>query len=223
MNVKHWHFILSGYSQNYATPTGCERIWGALDDMLAETGPGTRVLYFPWNAPFEQIAEMVKRCSAQGTCVRVYAYSWGAGYGFITLTKELNRRGIGVRHAVLCDPVWRRPGIPAALNWVGSLSSVWAKGKLDIPASVDEVTWAYQRNNHPDGDEPVAKGAKTRINPGVKLLDAVHASADDSEWFYDTSLRVALEPAVPGEKPEVVPQAVPGSPDEVKVTGGTET
>lgn len=201
--VRHWHFLISGYSQNYSTPTGCERIWGSVDDMLAATGPGVRVLYFQWNSPWKQIAEMVKRCSAEGTCIRIYAYSWGAGFGFITLAKELHRRGIGIRHAVLCDGVWRRPGIPAGFNWVGSLSSVWRKGKLPIPASVDEVTWCYQTNNRPDGDQPVAaKGARTIIHPGFKLTDAVHATADDSQWFYDTSIRVALEPPVAGERPQ---------------------
>ena len=210
MNVKHWHVAIPGYTQDYGTSTGLERIWGALDDVLAETGPGVRVLYFPWNSPWKKIASFIKRHSAEGPCVRVYAYSFGAGYGFVTLAKELHKLGIGIRHAVLCDPVWRRPGLPVWTGPIGSLESIWRNGKLPIPASVDEVTWCYQRNNRPDGDEPVAaKGARTIIHTGTQLMDAVHATADDSDWFKDAALRVALEPPVAGEQPEAAKLTMP--------------
>jgi hypothetical protein len=187
--LKYWHIIISGYSQSYRTPTGCERIWLALH---AATDTVERCLYFPWNAPWCDIAEFIKRCSEPDAEVYIYAYSWGAGYGFVSLAEELQKRGLPVTHAVLCDPVWRRKGIPAGLNWIGSLSSVWADSKLDVPANVQEVSWCYQRNNKPDGDTPTAaKGATTIIHPGVKIENAIHPTIDESEWFMNTSLKVA--------------------------------
>jgi hypothetical protein len=195
--IRRWHIVISGYSQNYATPTGCEKLWLAMDPLNA---PGVRLLYFPWNSPWCDIAEWIKRCSAPPAAAEVlcYAYSWGAGHGFVTLARELDQRGLGVRHAVLADPVWRRPGWPTGLQWVGTLESVFGSKTIPIPTNVAEVTWCYQRNDKPDGDRPVrVKGGDTRINPGVKLRECVHATIDDSDWFQLTSLAVAQQQPPP--------------------------
>lgn len=194
MTVYQWHVVISGYTQNYGSLNGSETLWGDIDDALCSKGPGVRVLYFPWNAPWREIAEMIKRNSVPSTEVFIYAYSWGAGYGFVTLAQQLEDWGVSVRHAVLCDPVWRRPGIPAFFQWVGTIASYFGRETIAVPTNVLEVSWCYQRNSKPDGDRPVAaKGSRTRINAGFKLRNAVHTTADESQWFQSRAMEVALK------------------------------
>lgn len=188
--IKRWHHLIQGYTQNLHAPTGIEQLWLALQDVAGASNVALEL--WQWDDQWADIAGFIKRCSTPDVEIFIYAYSWGAGHGFTTLAKELQKLKINVKHAVLCDPVWRRPGIPTFLGGIGSALSLTPWNKINIPDNVARVSWCRQHNNTPAGHDLVAdNGKKTIIDPAQVLTDVVHQTIDESPWFQSKAIEVA--------------------------------
>ena len=112
--IHDWHVVISGFLQDEGQPTGMVRLWRLLGER--HSAADVRVELRSWNVNWRQLAELIWRMQpgAGRNCfdpprVKVYAYSWGAGWGAMQLARQLRRRGIGVAAMVLSDPVYRSP------------------------------------------------------------------------------------------------------------------
>lgn len=194
--ITTWHVCISGYTQSEAEMTGLMRI--ALELGARHRGPATAVELHRWNDDWKALAEFIwlarPNGDSEGPVVNIYAYSWGAGWGFTQLAKALKARGIAVRCAVLADPVYRS-------RWWSMLwrsLSPFAKPRIEVPANVRKVWWFYQhslpwyclaepRGHRLTAEEPSA----TVIHEGVKVSGVIHHYMDDLRAFFDKCLEVA--------------------------------
>ena len=158
------------------------------------SGPDTCVLLLPWNADWKDVAGLVRRNSVQSgfRSVFIYAYSWGAGHGFVALSKALGAEGIPVDYCVLCDPVYRPEWLPTWFNF--SPRSLWGKPTIEVPTNVGKVDWFYQTQNKPAGHEPVPLWASTHVNKGVQLVYP-HAGMEDSDEFHQKVVHACISAA----------------------------
>lgn len=182
-----------GFTQSTRRVTGMESLWCRLREFSSQE---TWVLPpLPWDTDAEAIAALIHRNAAPEASIYVMPYSWGCGQFFIDFAKACVPLGREIRHAVLCDGVYRSRTLPTwiTLNFL-SLTGI---PKLSIPASVREVTWFYQRKGVPAGHVPVARDpSRTRINPGIQL-DLRHDEMDDAPAYQDAVMRLAAETAGP--------------------------
>ena len=185
--IRTWHIPISGFTQNIDRQNGFDRLWKQLRPLASE-----HVSLLPpqrWRADFSAIAEFIHRMKPENTVpeIRVYAYSWGCGHGFLKLATELLKRGLSIRYAVLCDPVyhsWWRP-------WRAMLTGRWSP-PIRIPKNVGEVFWFRQFQNRPQGTDLVSADPATVIHEPV-VLNAHHEWMDDQREFHDTCLEVAAK------------------------------
>lgn len=179
------HVCISGFTQSLQRASGLENLWLMLRDE--HEGGACRVSLREWDSDWDAFAEHVWRTGLGGDVdVRVYAYSWGAGHGFVRLARELGARGIQIRYAVLSDPVYRR--------WYALWRSVWSpllgEPTIEVPANVREVAYLIQRRNIPHGHRLVAEHPKTVIHE-PRTLDYSHQYMDDAIEFHEASIDIA--------------------------------
>lgn len=187
--VRNFFICRAGFLQpKGGAHTGMTRIVGELSHRFG--GHENRVEAEAWNVCPRQSAEYIYRLGRKGKPpnVCIFAYSWGCGYGFVNLARELGLRGIPVHTAVLCDPVYHgldfwRAMIPRTL---------FRKIKVPIPPNVYQVHWFRQRQNRPAGHDLYAEGSYTKIHPPVEL-QCTHQEADNSIEFRQKCLAVASE------------------------------
>lgn len=182
-----WHVVISGFLQDEGQPTGMVELWRRLRKL---TGAETCVELRNWNDNWRQFAELIWRMRPYHgkPDVRVYAYSWGAGWGAMQLARQLKRRGINVRVMVLSDPVYRSPWL--LLRWL-SLGSL---AFIVVPDNVQEVLWFRQKVNRPKGHRLVAEDPdRTRIAES-KWAEVAHQYMDDLDEFHATCAEVAMKP-----------------------------
>jgi hypothetical protein len=189
-SIDAFHVCISGFTQRVDRPTGLHDLWLRLGGLYRS--PQTVVELRAWNSNFAELAESIK--IARGDCsplIVVYAYSWGAGWGFVQLAKELRHRGLRIASAVLCDPVYRS-------RWInGRWRSLWPFGEqtILIPDNVGMVRWLYQRENLPHGHRPVAiDQERTTIARGLLIEGVEHSSMDDCDQFRELAMAVANDP-----------------------------
>lgn len=201
-----WHVVISGFTQSLSHPSGAQSLWDALRRARRPRpcgqcdGDSAPVLLFPWDADWAGLAELIWRFRPLDRPTRVfcYAYSWGGGWGFPNLARELRKRGIEVSHAVLCDAVYR----PRCRLLSAAALTPWPK--ILVPDNVREVTWYYQRGGLPAGHEVVAEDPdQTLVNPGVLIHGVTHHYMDDqSEWWLRSlAIASAARPALPYVSP----------------------
>ena len=183
--INTWHVPISGFTQTLDRSNGIHKLWIKLRSVVDKQ---TCIIHPQvWNANFAELAEFIWMMS-QGNgvpTIKVYAYSWGCGHGFVRLAKELRKRGLTIQTAVLCDPVfhsWWRP-------WRAMVFSP----NIEIPSNVEEVFWFRQYRNHPQATGLVEEDKdETNIHSPV-VLDREHAYMEDAVEFHDMCLRVANE------------------------------
>ena len=182
MSIEKWHIPISGFTQSINRANGFDKLWLKLrshsSSLVSLMSPQ------PWNADFSAIAEWIHRMRPEERTpdIRVYAYSWGCGHGFVKLADELWKRGLKIDYAVLCDPVyhsWWRP-------WRAMIFSP----EIRIPKSVSRIDWFYQRQNHPQATTLKATSDLTIITEGVEL-NYEHEYMDDAPEFHAKCLEVA--------------------------------
>ena len=180
-----WHVVISGFLQDEGKPTGMVRLWRYLS--AEHSGPEVRVELRSWNDNWRQLAELIHRVRPRRdeVAVKIYAYSWGAGFGAMELARQLGRRGLCVEQMVLSDPVYRSRSLP--LRWLAMLPV----NAISVPDNVRRVAWFRQRRNRPAGHQLAAENPdKTTIEPAV-WADSVHQYMDDLQAFHLECERVA--------------------------------
>lgn len=180
-----WHIVISGFTQEEDSYNGCERLWESLTSRLS---PTVMVAQKEWNDDFERLAGRIKRCSVDNPTVFIYAYSWGAGNGFVALAKALREYGIFVERAVLCDPVYYSRLPLWTLRFLGAVT-----GKdIEVPANVKCVESFVQRVNYPRGSKLVAEDPVYTTIDEPMLLALPHGDMEDSQHWHMACLRAAV-------------------------------
>lgn len=181
--MMRWHIPIMGFTQRITRPTGFDKVWQGLRESV---DPGAVVLTPQcWRMNWKAIAAFLERNSPEPekAWINIYAYSWGCGHGFKDLTRQLQKRGMVVRNAVLCDPVyhsWWRPWRALAMS-----------PAIRIPRNVREVHWLRQYNNRPAGTDLIAEDRHTIIHDAVVIEDREHEYMDDSPEFFEMCMAVA--------------------------------
>lgn len=184
--LKNWHIIISGFTQHEAKISGMTKLWLELGKFRS---PETTIALREWNACWESVAEAIwwSSLTPEELNVNIYAYSWGAGWGFVNLARHLRNRGININTAVLSDPVYRHK------YWAGQWRALVPWSTVTVPANVKEVHWFRQHQNLPAGHNLVAADSNlTKINLPV-VLTVTHPYMDDSYSFHSRALRSAEE------------------------------
>lgn len=186
--INAWHICISGYTQHAGRMSGLMRLWLAIcSEYCSKT---SRVELREWNSDWSRLAESIwlvwqeQDISAKPPRICIYAYSWGAGWGFTQLARELGKRGLTVDVAILCDPVYRHR------YWLGQWRAFWPFSKIVVPRNVRRVTWFYQRQNLPCGHEVIAESKDTKINKGLPIY-VQHQYMDDAPVFHARALIAA--------------------------------
>ncbi len=181
-SVTHWDIVISGFLQSEGKATGMVALWQLLRE---NAGPSRCVILKSWNDSWSDLAERIRRVGPKRSepTVCIYAYSWGAGHGAITLAKELRTRGIRVAHMVLCDPVYRSWLI--SFRWLAMLKSP----NITIPDNVNRVSWFRQKKNRPAGHDLHPENG-TQIEAAV-WLPLIHQDMDDAPEFHAKCICVA--------------------------------
>ena len=185
--IRTRHVCISGFLQSIAKPVGFERLWLKL---RRHEKPTSRVSYLPWNANWSSVAEHFMRTGPADDfttlTVRVYAYSWGVGNGFMKLARELRKRGMSIEKAVLCDGVYHSGWLP----WRAVFSPFWTP-RIVVPDNVGEVWWLRQKENKPMGHDILAASCVSTTIHDPRVLSVAHSYMDDAPEFHRLCLQVA--------------------------------
>lgn len=185
--VENFFIVRSGFLQHKGSPgSGCTRIAGELSWLYG--GHANRVELEAWNACPRQSAEYIYRLGRKGTPpnVCIFAYSWGAGYGFVRLARELGRLGIPVRCAVLSDPVYH-----GLARWRALIPrTLFRRISITVPANVEDVVWFRQQTNRPAGHDLRYESPYTRRRDPT-VLDLPHTEMDNAPEFRCRCLAIA--------------------------------
>lgn len=179
-NITGWLIPVMGYQQSTSELTGIEKVWRELRRWSESTTVVSRPC--AWDDDWPALAALIARNSAADPVIRIVAYSWGCGFGAMTLARELQKLNLAVDVMVLADPVYRNPSVPRWLNVRALLNKAWAPS-ITVPSNVREVHWTRQYNNKPQGHDLQAEDARaTRIHEAV-VRDLEHGQMDDDPFF----------------------------------------
>lgn len=182
--VKHWLICLSGFLQHEGKPTGMVRLWRHLAAEHADAR--THVCLRTWDDSADHLAELIWRLRENGAPrICIFAYSYGGGWAAPRLARELDKRGLGVEHLVLSDPVYRSPRL--ALRWL----SLTRWPRIVVPPNVRQVTVFRQRLSRPAGHDVSLADPRTTRLAGHYLARAAHVYMDDLRAFHRACLAAA--------------------------------
>lgn len=196
---KTYIICIGGFTQGIGRRTGIFRLWMKL---LKLRSPHVSVELYEYNHPWNAVAEQIFLASEDwdNTRIVVAAYSFGGGFGFLQLARELAERGLEIDTGILSDAVYRSRFILG--KWLAFVD--WPV--IRVPPNVKIVHWFYQRMNRPRGHRVVAVNEQsTKIDPpeGTQL-SAIHQFLDDSPVFHKLVISVAEKAVVDS----VIEQAV---------------
>lgn len=192
---------ISGFTQSPQRRSGSEKLRLKLQQFNCKN---THVSVENWNTDWQAYVSRIVRLGPRDVAhfdIRVFAYSWGVGYGFIQLANYLAMEGIRVKAAVLCDGVYHPNYAFRLLNWLGAFralditSNLSRKIKGDpvitVPWNVDYVCWMRQVGDYVHGHKVVpTEGADTMMYQHSNLICS-HAAADDHEDYHRLAVEVA--------------------------------
>lgn len=186
--IQEWDIVISGFRQTLHGRTGSEDLWMKLRKL---SSPTRSIQLLTWRADWKGLAAFIKRTSTPNPVIRVSAFSWGVGWGFIRLCNHLDRCGLRVHTGVWCDGIYRWPYTP---DWfpVNPLSlTSWPS--ITVPHCVDELYWFYQTTSRPKGHKPkLPRGSVTQMHPG-RYLSCSHVYADRQPAYHDLVLALAQQ------------------------------
>ena len=183
--IHSWVISICGFTQSEQRTSGLERLWLRLRSVASSRTCVAAPL--EWKHNWRTFAERVWRTSVVRPRITIVAYSWGCGHGFVKLARELQKRGLSVSDAVLCDPVYH--------SWLRPWRALFFSPAITIPANVQRVHWYRQNQNRPRGTDLVAEdNRKTEIEP-VHWINATHQYADDHDKFHRTAMDIVSRAA----------------------------
>lgn len=175
--------FISGFGQGLGRPTGIETMYDAAYMRYGHL-PNV-VIHEPWqwNSDWNAKAAFFARHINTGnrpdrTRVITVAYSWGVGWGFQRLTRELLGRGVTVDVLVAIDAVYRLPYLPAWMWWL-SPEALFGLGDIWVRQNVREVWQFRQFTNYPRGRDCVAVDRYRTLVHDALELQCRHQEADD--------------------------------------------
>lgn len=192
---------ISGFRQSAKYRSGSEKLRLELQQFNCLH---THVSVEDWNTDWEAYVSRIVRLGPRDvSCfdIRVFAYSWGVGYGFVQLAKYLAMEGIHVKGAVLCDGVYHPNYALRFLNWFGAFRAidmtsnlsrkVFGEPVIEVPWNVDNVWWMRQTRDYVHGHKIVAaENSNTMIFQAPNLVCS-HAAADDHQEYHRMAVEVA--------------------------------
>lgn len=137
-----------------------------------------------WRAQAAHFARHVRINTEGRTRVVVVAYSWGAGWGFLRFARELQGRGVLIDVAIMIDPVYRLPYLPAWAWWL-SPEALTGLGKIRIPDNVHakpnpgRVICYRQFQSRPMGRECMPANRWRTVCEPAREIECTHQEADD--------------------------------------------
>lgn len=174
--IEKWVILISGFTQNIGRPTGFDKLWLKLRQVVRPEVVLTPPL--EWNTKWPRVVDFICRTSVERPELIVIAYSWGAGYGAIKLAKEFKKRGDNyqIGHSVLCDPIY--------YSWLRPWRALMANQKIILPRNINcrGLTWLRQREGKPMGADLISENGQ-HVPPAV-ILHCRHEYADDSSTFH---------------------------------------
>jgi len=183
--IEAWHFCIGGFFQHAGRYSGIQKLWAALRGELHNGVVNVELC--EWDRPWRSVAAFVDRFrpNAAPPLINVYAFSWGAGHGFVRLARELQRVDLRITTAVLSDPVYCPP------FWSLLPLTLSPYRTVPVPANVGTVHYFRQRLERPYGHQPRAEDPdKTQlIDHGT--YDVAHTAMDDLAPFHDLARHVA--------------------------------
>jgi len=185
---RQWDIVIGGFRQQSDEPTGIQKLWLKLGRFR---GPQRAILFREWHTDWRELAELIAVVSEPNPGIRVYAYSWGAGYGCMALARHLLRRGLVVECAVLADPVFRSKTIFG--RWLALLPHP----EIIVPRNVRSVRWTRQKTSCPRGHDLRMQEAWDhwpRLGPVIAephWRDRDHVHMDEDPLFHEMALEVA--------------------------------
>lgn len=190
---------ISGFNQDESRIPGTWQLSEKLRAAGYSSGSRLRVTHLNWRSDWSnKAAEIANVAKYYGETPRtaIFAYSWGAGFGAMSLARELDRRGLAVDKCVLSDPVYRHPWAP--MRWLALLGGsefsqlhIFAPPIIRLPPNIREVWTFHQRLNSPRGHR-VAAGGSTIVHPSFELR-RIHGEMDDAPEFHARALEAAAE------------------------------
>ena len=187
MSASKVYVPIMGFTQDTSRVTGIEKIWR---ELRLRSSADTWVLPPQvWNADWRALANLIRNNAQQDAEIVIVAYSWGAGHGFVTLAKELDKHGLVIQEAILADPVYRSPR--TLLRWRSLVNRGPLAPTIKIPQNVGGVFWTRQKRNKPQGHDlaGLATYGLTWIYDPV-LVDCDHEYMDDRQEFRDLVMEV---------------------------------
>lgn len=184
MAHKTYIICIGGFTQGIGDRSGLFRLWLKL---LRLRGPNVSVDLWKWDTRWGDVAEQIFLASEdwENTRIVVAAFSYGGGWGFLRLARELGRRGLDIETAVLSDAVYRTK------HWLFKWLAFVDWPVIKVPDNVRQVFWFFQRMDRPRGHKVVAVDEiATKIEPGVQL-HASHVFCDDHASFHKLAISVA--------------------------------
>lgn len=185
--------IIGGFTQTEENWNGClelkERILAHLDDYSSLS---VRVRFDPWNANWTEIARQLHlqrlRYQREPFGIVVCAYSWGVGHGLVRFAKQLQRFGLRIDTAVICDGIYRHWWSQYIAQWRAMVGGY----EIRVPDNVQNVHGFFQRVSRPMGMKPVS--SNTTILSWTQLTYE-HVECDDAPEWHDLCAAVARDRA----------------------------
>lgn len=168
--------------------------------------PDARVWFREWNSPWKEIAghiALIRKTQLYPALfqVRIYAHSWGGGWGAPRLARALQRDPwpIPVPKMILADPVYRHP------LWSLSWLSMFPGREITVPSNVGEVIYFLQDKQKPMGHRVVAEQERcTKVGEPTVFHDKVHGEMDEIKEFHEACVQAAVaahpKPSRPASK-----------------------
>jgi len=179
---------ISGFTQHQGEWNGVQELRElVLSNLDAYSPLSVRVWYAPHNDNWEHRARQIYmlreryRGSGDPFAVIVFAYSWGVGEGLRQLALHLARYEISIRHAVICDGVYK--------HWLfaGNWRALFGDTRIHLK-NVDLVDGFYQNVNKPHGREPFVDGGDLGSWNEIHLP---HEEMDSAYQWHNRCVEVA--------------------------------
>ena len=150
--------------------------------MSSCNGPDTYVKLCSWRDDVANLADNIMEWGGDNPRVVLIGYSYG-GWTAALLSRELQERGITVRHLVLIDAVWR--------PWqrFASPRSLWDGMKIVVPTNVERVLSWTQKKSKPSGHYVQVNEQSTFIDR--RSLNVSHIYADDQRRVREAAVDIA--------------------------------
>jgi hypothetical protein len=171
--------VIGGFTQHEGRVSGSFILSEKIRERLSQYNSlSARVAFLPWNLDWEKIAAnryLIRQLYPNEEIVHVVAaYSYGVGHGLVQYAKNLDRYGMSIERAVLCDGIHRS----RCFKW-RSLFGGW---EILLPENIRSYHGFFQRKTRPMGCKPI--GSECLSWTEIALP---HVEMDDApEWHKRT-------------------------------------